>query len=326
MYDITALGEVLIDFTPSGFSENGGILFEQNPGGAPANVLAVLSKFQKRTRFIGKVGNDQFGIFLKNTLKQINVDTSGLVTSVHTNTTLAFVHLDQTGDRTFSFYRDPGADTTLEVEEVNFDTIRDSRIFHFGSVSMTHNPSAATTLAAISFAKENGVLISFDPNLRESLWGNLDHAKEMMCKGLQLSDVVKISEEELVFLTGLSDLEKGSKMISENYQVPLLFITLGGNGCFFRHGETIGLVPGYEVNVKDTTGAGDGFLGGVLYKVLEKNCKIDQLLKEELTEIASFANAVGALATTKRGAILSMPTLDETNTLITSKATTKENI
>ena len=326
MVDITALGEVLIDFTPSGFSENGGILFEQNPGGAPANVLAVLSKFKKRTRFIGKVGNDQFGIFLKNTLKQINVDSSGLVTSEHTNTTLAFVHLDQTGDRTFSFYRNPGADTTLAKEDVNFDEIKNSRIFHFGSVSMTHQPSAETTLAAASFAKENGVLISFDPNLRESLWGNLDQAKEMMFRGLHLSDVVKISEEELVFLTGTSDLEKGSKMICDDYQVSLLFITLGGNGCYFRSGELIGIVPGYEVNVIDTTGAGDGFLGGVLYQVLEKNGKIDHLTKEELTEIASFANAVGALATTKRGAILSMPTLDETTTLITSKTTTKENV
>ncbi|MCM3727392.1 carbohydrate kinase [Neobacillus cucumis] len=326
MYDITALGEVLIDFTPSGFSENGGTLFEQNPGGAPANVLAVLSKFQKRTRFIGKVGNDRFGIFLRNTLEQIHVDTAGVVISEHTNTTLAFVHLDHTGDRTFSFYRDPGADTTLEIDEVNFDTIKNSRIFHFGSLSLTHNPSAETTLAAASFAKENGVLISFDPNLRESLWGNLDYAKEMMFKGLQLSDVVKISEEELVFLTGVSDLEKGSKIICDHYQVPLLFITLGGNGCFFRHGENTGIVPGYTVNVQDTTGAGDGFLGGVLYKVLEKNGKIDNLSKEELTEIASFANAVGALATTKRGAILSMPTLNETLTLITSKATTKENV
>ncbi|MDR4949648.1 carbohydrate kinase family protein [Neobacillus cucumis] len=324
MYDITALGEVLIDFTPSGYSANGGILFEQNPGGAPANVLAVLSKFQKRTRFIGKVGNDQFGVFLKNTLQQINVDTAGLVTSNQTNTTLAFVHLDPTGDRTFSFYRDPGADTTLEIEEVNFDTIKDSRIFHFGSLSLTHHPSCETTLAAASFAKENGVLISFDPNLRESLWGNLNHAKEMMFKGLQLSDVVKISEEELVFLTGNSDLEKGSKWICDTYQVSLLFITLGGNGCYFRCGERMGIVPGYEVNVMDTTGAGDGFLGGVLYQILEKNCKIDSLSEDELIEIASFANAVGALATTKRGAILSMPTLDETTALITSKI--KENV
>ncbi|MBM7654466.1 carbohydrate kinase family protein [Neobacillus cucumis] len=326
MYDVTALGEVLIDFTPSGYSANGGILFEQNPGGAPANVLAVLSKFQKRTRFIGKVGNDQFGVFLKNTLQQINVDTAGLVTSKQTNTTLAFVHLDPTGDRTFSFYRDPGADTTLEVEEVNFDSIKDSRIFHFGSLSLTHNPSCETTLAAASFAKENGVLISFDPNLRESLWGNLDHAKEMMFKGLQLSDVVKISEEELVFLTGNSDLEKGSKWICDTYQVSLLFITLGGKGCYFRCGERMGMVPGYEVNVVDTTGAGDGFFGGVLYQILEKNCKIDSLSEDELIETASFANAVGALATTKRGAILSMPTLDEITTLVTSKITTKENV
>ncbi|MGG1677368.1 carbohydrate kinase [Neobacillus sp. NRS-1170] len=326
MYDVTALGELLIDFTPSGFSENGRVLFEQNPGGAPANVLAALSKFQKKTSFIGKVGKDQFGIFLRNTLEQINVDTSGLVISENTNTTLAFVHLDPTGDRTFSFYRDPGADTTLKIEDVNFDMIKDSRIFHFGSVSMTHNPAAETTLAAVSYAKENGVLISFDPNLRESLWNDLNRAKEMMFKGLELSDVVKISEEELVFLTGVSDLEIGSRMICDNFQVPLLFITLGGEGSFFRQGERTGFVSGYVVNVQDTTGAGDGFLGGVLYKVLEKNCKIDNLPMEELTEMASFANAVGALATTKRGAILSMPTFDETTTLIVSKATIKENL
>jgi fructokinase len=325
MYDITALGEVLIDFTPSGLSENGRILFEQNPGGAPANVLASLSKFQKKTHFIGKVGHDQFGYFLKNVLDEINIDTSGLVISEKTNTTLAFVQLDHSGDRTFSFYRDPGADTTLEIADVNFDSIKNSKIFHFGSVSMTHNPSAETTLTAASFAKQNGVLISFDPNLRESLWDDLELAKDMMYKGLELSDVVKISEDELFFLTGVSDLEKGSRIITDQYQVHLLFITLGSNGCFFRQGEKTGYVPGYEVHVQDTTGAGDGFLGGVLYKILEKKCEIDNLTKEELIEIASFANAVGGLATTKRGAILSMPSLDESNTFITSKTVIKES-
>ena len=325
MYDITALGELLIDFTPSGFPECGKILFEQNPGGAPANVLASLSKFQKKTAFIGKVGNDQFGLFLKNILDQINVDTSGLVFSENANTTLAFVHLDDKGDRTFSFYRNPGADTTLIIQDLDFDLIKNSKIFHFGSLSMTHNPAAETTLAAVAFAKENGALISFDPNLRKSLWDNLDRAKEMMYKGLEFSDVVKISEEELTFLTGASDLEEGTRILCNTFHVPLMFITLGGNGSFFRLGEKTGYVPGFVVDVQDTTGAGDGFLGGVLYKILEKKCMIYTLTYEDLTEIASFANAVGALATTKKGAIWSMPTLVEIQTLYSSKVVTKEN-
>jgi fructokinase len=325
MYDITALGELLIDFTPAGFSESGRILFKQNPGGAPANVLASLSKLQKKTAFIGKVGNDQFGLFLKNVLDQIDVDTSGLVFSGNANTTLAFVHLDEKGDRTFSFYRNPGADTTLTVEDVDFDLIKNTRIFHFGSLSLTHHPAAETTLAAVAFAKENGAIISFDPNLRESLWDNLERAKKMMYKGLESSDVVKISEEELIFLTGVSDLEEGTRILSNTCHVPLMFITLGGNGCFFRMGENTGYVPGFEVDVKDTTGAGDGFLGGVLYKILEKKCLIDSLTYEDLMEIAAFANAVGALATTKKGAIWSMPALDEIQTLFSSKVVTKEN-
>ncbi|MGG3468493.1 carbohydrate kinase [Neobacillus pocheonensis] len=326
MYDITALGELLIDFTPLGFQESGKILFEQNPGGAPANVLAALSKLQKKTTFIGKVGKDQFGLFLKNVLNQINVDTSGLVFSENTNTTLAFVHLDGKGDRTFSFYRNPGADTTLTLEDVDFDLIKNSKIFHFGSLSMTHNPAAESTLAAVAFAKENGALISFDPNLRESLWDSLDRAKEMMYKGLESADVVKISEEELTFLTGVSDLEEGTRILGNTYHVPLIFITLGENGSFFRLGEKIGYVPGFVVDVQDTTGAGDGFLGGVLYKILQKECLIDSLTYEDLVEIASFANAVGALATTKKGAIGSMPTLDEIYTLRNSKVVTKENL
>jgi len=317
MYDITALGELLIDFTPSGSQESGRILFEQNPGGAPANVLAALSNLQKKTAFIGKVGKDQFGFFLKNILDEINVDTSGLVFSESAKTTLAFVHLDDEGDRTFSFYRNPGADTTLTIEDVDFGLIKNSKIFHFGSLSMTQNPAAETTLAAVAFAKENGVLISFDPNLRESLWDSLDRAKEMMFKGLEFADVVKISEEELTFLTGVSNLEEGTRMLSNTYHVPLMFITLGGNGSFFRMGEKTGHVSGFVVDVQDTTGAGDGFLGGVLYKILQKECLIDSLTYEDLVEIASFANAVGALATTKKGAIGSMPTLDEIHTLST---------
>ncbi|TWE01030.1 fructokinase [Neobacillus bataviensis] len=326
MYDITALGELLIDFTPSGSQENGRVLFEQNPGGAPANVLAALSKLQKKTAFIGKVGKDQFGFFLKNILDQINVDTSGLVFSENANTTLAFVHLDDEGDRTFSFYRNPGADTTLTIEDIDFELIKNSKIFHFGSLSMTHNPAAETTLAAVTFAKENEVLISFDPNLRESLWDSLDRAKEMMYKGLQSSDVVKISEEELIFLTGVSDLEEGTQILSDKYRVPLMFVTLGGNGSFFRLREKTGYIPGFVVDVQDTTGAGDGFLGGVLYKILEKKCMIDSLTYEDLIEIGSFANAIGALATTKKGAIGSMPALNEIHTLNTSTEVTKENI
>ncbi|ADD03328.1 PfkB domain protein [Thermoanaerobacter italicus Ab9] len=316
MYDVVSLGELLIDFTPAGISENGNTLFECNAGGAPANVAAALAKLGKKSAFIGKVGNDQFGLFLMEVLKSLNVDISGLTFSKDVNTTLAFVHLDEKGDRSFNFYRNPGADMMLEEKEVNYNLIKNSKIFHFGSISMTHEPARTATIKSVKYAKENGLLISFDPNLRPPLWKELNDAKKMIQVGLNFADILKISEEELLFLTNMEDLTEGSKMLFEQYNIQLIFITLGVKGCFYRFGSNIGHVSAYDVNAIDTTGAGDAFMGGILYQIIEKEKKLDDYTVDDVEKIIDFANAAGALATTKRGAIPALPSLEEIHELL----------
>ncbi|MEH7546429.1 MULTISPECIES: carbohydrate kinase family protein [Bacillaceae] len=311
MFDVTALGEVLIDFTPAGKSESGEVQFERNPGGAPANVLAALAKLGKKTAFIGKVGNDQFGHYLHSVLGKNNINTKGLVFSNEINTTLAFVHLDEQGDRSFSFYRNPGADMMLKEQEVNLELLDHTRIFHFGTISMTDEPAASATLMAIKYAKEKGLLISFDPNLRVNLWENLSRAKEMFTIGLGYANVLKISEEELDFISGTKDPDKGTAYIYDQFHTELIFVTMGGEGCFYRLGEKVGKCSGYEVASIDTTGAGDAFLAGILYQLIEKNQSLSDLSLNDVEEMAAFANAVGALATTKKGAISAMPSVEE---------------
>jgi fructokinase len=311
MFDVTALGELLIDFTPSGVSENGNPLFERNPGGAPANVLASLSRLGARTAFIGKVGNDQFGRFLRDCLNLNKIDVSGLKMSETVKTTLAFVHLTDTGDRSFSFYRDPGADLTLEPSEILADMIRHSGIFHFGSLSLTDEPARSATLTALEIARDNGVIISYDPNLRPPLWKSPAEAEREIRRGLEYADILKISDEELVFITGESDLEKGSRILSD-MGIGLIFVTLGLRGTFFRHGGDTGKLDTYGVRVIDTTGAGDAFLGGILYGLRgKKRADLAGLDKAEIERMTDFANAVGALTTTKKGAIPAVPSLEE---------------
>jgi fructokinase len=309
--DVTALGEVLIDFTPAGHSKKGNVLFERNPGGAPANVLAALAKLGRSTSFIGKVGSDQFGYFLRSVLESSGVDTTGLVFTEETNTTLAFVHLDDHGDRSFSFYRNPGADMLLHSDEVRLQLVANSRVFHFGSISMTHEPSASATLKAVRFARDKGLLISYDPNLRKPLWDSLTYAKTVITDSLKYADILKISEEELKFITGTDDLEQGSNMLYETFDIALIFITLGANGCFFRRNRDIGRVAGYKVKAVDTTGAGDAFLGGMLHQLLTMNKPLTEFTPEELERMVRFSNAVGALVTTKIGAIPAMPSIEE---------------
>lgn len=311
MFDVVALGELLIDFSPSGLSHAGNIMFEQNPGGAPANVLAALAKLGKKTAFIGKVGQDQFGTFLKDTLTGAGIESSGLIFSDNVNTTLAFVHLDDKGDRSFSFYRNPGADMTLSEDEIKFDLIDNARVLHFGSVSMTDEPSRSATIKAVRYAKEKGLMVSYDPNLRIPLWENLDEAKSVMCNGLEYADLLKISEEELVFLTDECDLDNGSRYIRDKYHIDLIFITLGRKGCFYRLGNHTGRAFAYNVKTIDTTGAGDAFMGGILCKVVESGCSIQQLRLSDINSYAVFSNAMGSLATAKKGAIPAMPTLNE---------------
>ncbi|MGC5773701.1 PfkB family carbohydrate kinase [Paenibacillus pabuli] len=323
MVDITAIGEVLIDFTPAGLSEKGEQLFECNPGGAPANVVVVLSKLGKSTAFIGKVGEDQFGEYLTQVLQENGVDTKGLVKENNASTTLAFVHLKEDGDRTFSFIRNPGADMLLGINDIDLERIKGSKIFHFGSVSMTHEPSANATLTTCTYAKENGALISFDPNLRPALWKDLEEAKTKIKEGLALADIVKISEEELEFITGLTDLEEGTRQIQSQFKVKVILVTKAEKGCFVRFGSGSKWadVPGFKVDTVDTTGAGDAFLGGFLYQLLERGCSIEQIRDQDWIPIISFANAVGALVTTQKGAIPAIPTYRQAAELVQSVGT-----
>jgi fructokinase len=311
MIDVTAIGELLIDFTPAGHSAQNNPIFEQNPGGAPANVLACLSKLGRKTAFIGKVGADQFGVALKQTLQQVGVSTEGLVIGEDCHTTLAFVHLSETGDRSFSFYRDPGADLLLTPEEVNRQVIDDCKVFHFGSVSMTGEPSRSATLSAVKYAREQGKIISYDPNLRIKLWKSEEEAKEVILSAMPLTDIVKISEEELYFLTGEKDLQRGSHLLQETYDIKLVLITLGPDGAYAGNSGAQAISPAYAVKTVDTTGAGDSFAGGFLYCLINSGKVPEQLTETDLKEFLAFGNAVGSLTTMNKGAIPALPTLDQ---------------
>lgn len=311
MFDVTALGELLIDFTPHGLSDQGNPIFERNPGGAPANVLAGLSKLGARTSFIGKVGNDHFGRFLKEYLAGLHIDVTGLKMSDMERTTLAFVHLTREGDRSFSFYRNPGADMMLEKNDIPANIISMSKIFHFGSISLTDEPVRSATVKALNIARDSGVIISYDPNLRPALWKSLSDAEREIRIGLEYADVLKISEEELEFITRESDLEKGTKIL-ENMGIGLIFVTLGPKGTFYRHRGVTGKLYTYNVNVLDTTGAGDAFLAGILYKLRDKaQRELQSLRKDEIEEMADFANAMGALTASRLGAIPAVPSMEE---------------
>lgn len=309
MYDVAAIGELLIDFAPGGTTEEGAALFVRNPGGAPGNVLAILARLGKKTALISKVGEDQFGQFLISVMKNSGIETMGIHTTKDANTTLAFVHLDSKGDRSFSFYRKPGADMLLCENEVDLGLVENTRIFHFGTVSMTGEPSRGSTIYAVKTAKRNGAMISFDPNLRPPLWNDMSQAKEAILKGLEYSDILKVSNEELDFITGYADNEKGSGYISSKYGIKLILVTLGADGCFYRLGDETGKLPTYNVKTIDTTGAGDAFLGAFLYGFLESKKRLNNLSINEVERMIDFANAAGSLATTKKGAIPAMPSI-----------------
>ncbi|MFO7612039.1 MAG: carbohydrate kinase [Clostridia bacterium] len=310
MNEICCMGEVLIDFTPAGISENGNTLFERNPGGGPANVAVAASVLGAPAMFMGKVGNDEFGRFLERTLKDRNVDTSGLVHDFDSNTTLAFVQLDKNGNRSFSFYRSPGADMMYSEADIDYGIIDRCGILHFSTVSMTQEPSRTATRKVVEYAREKGRIISFDPNLRELLWDSLEEAKTVISSMLQYADILKISKEELEFLTGKDDVEEATEEIF-NKGIGLIFSTLGPDGCYYRHRNGRGHLQTYNTKVVDTTGSGDAFAGAVLYKthMLDKHPSI--LGNGELYEIADFANAAGACAATGKGAIPSMPGLEQ---------------
>lgn len=308
-YDVVALGELLIDFAMSGQSEQGNGMFEACPGGAPCNVLAMLNKLGKKTAFIGKVGNDQFGKELRATIESIGIDASGLVMDDEVHTTLALIHTFPDGDRDFSFYRNPGADMMLSEEEVDFELIRDAKVFHFGTLSMTDEPVRSATKKALDVAKEAGCLISFDPNLRPPLWKSLDTAKEMMEYGFGYCDILKISDNEIQFVSGKEDYDEGIQYLQEKYNIPLIFLTLGKDGSRAYYKGMRIEQGGFKVNTIETTGAGDTFCGSAINGVLDKG--IDNLTEEDLVKILTFANAAAAVITTRKGAIRAMPDFEE---------------
>ncbi len=309
-YDVTALGELLIDFTYTGESQQGNSLLEANPGGAPCNVLALLNKCGRTTNFIGKVGKDQFGYLLRDTLTDLEIGTEGLCFDDEVKTTLAFVKTFENGDRDFAFYRNPGADMMLTEEEVDEEQIKNSRIFHFGTLSMTHEGVCKATEKAVNIAKDNGVLVSFDPNLRIPLWKDLSNAKEKMEYGLSKCDVCKISEEEVEFLTGEKDIEKGAKILREKFPVKLFQVTAGADGSYAFYKDLTVYKPSFKLGgTIETTGAGDTFCGSILHGLLDRD--IDSLTKDDLEQMLTFANAAAYLVTTKKGAIRSMPEMDD---------------
>ena len=313
--DITALGELLIDFTQNGISEQGNSLFEANPGGAPCNVLSMLSKLGHKTAFIGKVGNDSFGKQLKDTLEEVGIDATYLTMDDEVHTTLALVHTFADGDRDFSFYRNPGADMMLTEEEIPEELIRDSKIFHFGTLSMTHEGVRNATKKALEIAKKEGCLISFDPNLRPPLWDSLDTAKEQVLYGLQFCDVLKISDNEIQWLTGEEDYTDGINWILERFQIPLILVSMGKEGSrAYYKGKMVEVAPFLQENTIETTGAGDTFGGCVLHYILEHG--LEDLTEDNLAEMLRFANAAAALITTRKGALRVMPSIEEIVSII----------
>ena len=311
MIDVTALGELLIEFTMISADGEGYPTMAAHPGGAPANFLAALAKYGKRTALLGKVGTDKFGRLLKGTLEGAGIETRGLVAADDVFTTLAFVTLDASGDREFSFSRKPGADTCIRFEELDLSLIDEARAFHFGTLSLTDEPARSTTQQAVAYAKAHGKLITNDPNLRKPLWKDLDEAKTQMLWGLQHADVVKISDEEVEFLFGLNP-QDGAAHILKEFGVKLVFVTCGPDGCFFKNAQASGQVPGMSgIRVVDTTGAGDIFGGSAVYRLLETGKAPEALEEKELREIVSFACTAAGLSTTKHGGIQSVPDIDD---------------
>ena len=313
-YDVIALGELLIDFTMNGQSEQGNNMFEAFPGGAPCNVLALLNKMGKKTAFIGKVGKDQFGALLRDTITEAGIDASNLMVDENVNTTLAFVHTFPDGDREFSFYRNPGADMMLTADEVNPEVVKDTKVFHFGTLSMTHEGVREATKKAVETAKANGCLVSFDPNLRPPLWSSLDLAKEQMEYGFGKCDILKISDNEIQFVSGKEDYDEGIAYLQETYNIPLILLTMGKDGSRAYYKDMRVERPGFSVKAIETTGAGDTFCGSSLNYLVDHD--FENLTEEQLGEMLTFANAAAALVTTKKGAIKAMPVKEEVLELI----------
>ena len=305
MSGVICLGEALIDFTPLDEKNKN---FCKNPGGAPANVAVALSRLEVNVNFISKVGSDFFGRYLKNKLEKENVNAKNIFFTNKAKTGITFVTIDSEGDRSFNFYGNPSADRLLKKEEVYKKLFKENNIFHFGAISLIEEPARNATKYALKLAEENDLIISFDPNLRFSLWPNRNEAKEQLNSVLNKCDILKVSKEELEFISSKKEIEKGLEIIKSKYNISLIFITVGGKGAYF-YKDKLGYVPGNEVEVVDTIGAGDSFLAAILYNINKFDKSIDDLSVDILEEITEFANLAASLTVTKRGAMSGMPTL-----------------
>lgn len=307
--DVVAIGELLIDFTCKQVDADGYPTMEAHPGGAPANFLAALNQYGCKTAMLGKVGADAFGKLLLGTLQKAGIETRGMIVSEDAFTTLAFVTLDEHGDREFSFARKPGADTQLSFEELELSLIDEAKVFHFGTLSLTDEPARSATQQAVAYARSKGKLITYDPNLRKPLWRDLEEAKQQLLWGLHHADVVKISDEEVQFLFEMSP-EEGAQHILDQFGVKLVFVTCGADGCFFQNKNCSGHVPGlHGISVVDTTGAGDIFGGSAVSQLLKYEKAPENLGEDELRHIVRFACTAAGLSTTRPGGISSVPAL-----------------
>lgn len=310
MYDVVAMGELLIDFTCVSTDSDGYPTMAAHPGGAPANFLAALAKFGTSAALLGKVGNDAFGKLLVGTLDQAGIGTSGIIMADDVFTTLAFVTLDETGNREFSFSRKPGADTCLSYDELDLGLIDNAKVFHFGTLSLTDEPARTTTYKAVEYAKSAGKLITYDPNLRKPLWKDLDEAKKQLIWGMTKADVVKISDEEVEFLWGLG-VEEGADYILKNFGVKLVFVTCGADGCYFKNAVASGKVSSLSnIKVVDTTGAGDIFGGSAVSRLLKLGIHPAELTAEQMHQVGSYASTAASLSTEHSGGIPSIPAED----------------
>jgi fructokinase len=315
MISVTALGELLVDFTEKGHSEGGERLFEQNPGGAPANVLVALQRLGMQTAFLGKVGTDMHGEFLRDTLAQEGVNIEGLVSDSQYFTTLAFVALSSSGERNFSFARKPGADTQFRPEELHKDIIEQSRLFHIGSLSLTNEPARSTTLLALETAQKAGCILSYDPNYRAPLWNSPEEATQQMRSVLSYIDLVKLSDSETELLTGCSEPKQAGKALIQQ-GVKIVVVTLGRKGAYVCTKEGGALVPTFDGKVIDTTGAGDSFWGGFLFAFLQSGVQVNEVTQKQAESFTRFGNAAATICVSMRGGIPAMPTKKEVEKLL----------
>ncbi len=318
-FDVVALGELLIDFTNNGMSEQGNPMFEANPGGAPCNVLSMLQNLGNNTAFIGKVGDDFFGHMLKERVEKQGISTEALLMDSDVHTTLAFVNKLPNGDRDFSFYRKPGADMMLNTSDITAaeSIINDTAIFHFGTLSMTDESCRRATELAVTDAKDAGAIITFDPNYREPLWETADDAIKAMYFGFSMCDVFNIAAAATEIYTGLDDVEEGARLIKEQFDIPLVFATLGPDGSMALYKDRVVKKDGYRnPDTIETTGAGDTFCACAIDFVRRHG--LDNLTDEDLKDCLTFANTAASIITTRRGALSVMPTKEEVETFLSS--------